>query len=115
MRSTYCLQSSSMEWSENLLKAPSKALEAAELVPAAPGTRGHLQALRTFFSMLELACAYPRESGLPLSTEVPRRAYCRITMFSALPLSANCYFVKKRRVTGSSKRTTMASATPMKG
>ena len=36
MRSTYCLQSSSMEWSENLLKAPSKALEAAELVPAAP-------------------------------------------------------------------------------
>ena len=27
-----------MEWSENLLKAPSKALEATELVPAAPGT-----------------------------------------------------------------------------
>jgi hypothetical protein len=38
VRSTNCLQSSSMEWSENLLKAPSKALEAAELVPAAPGT-----------------------------------------------------------------------------
>jgi hypothetical protein len=34
VRSTYCLQSSSMEWSEKLLKAPSKALEAAELVPA---------------------------------------------------------------------------------
>ena len=51
MRSTYCLQSSSMEWSEKLLKAPSKALEAAELVPATNlGTRGHLQALKTALS-----------------------------------------------------------------
>ena len=27
-----------MEWSENFFKAPSKALEAAQLGPAAPGT-----------------------------------------------------------------------------
>ena len=46
---------------KTLFKAPSKAFQAAELVPTPPGGLENMQALRAVLSMPELACAYLRE------------------------------------------------------